>query len=139
MINRFIAMGVMLVLIPQLAFSKNQKTRKPSQSKEQSIFIKSVYGEKISLFSITPSNETAVVEFSNNSGTKSSRTISAKDFDFIKGKVSKISGASNDKAFCLRNYTAITTGNREIIGCMGAPNRVAKDIQETVNLLSILF
>lgn len=139
MINGLIVIGIMLVFTPQLAFSKNQKTRKPSQTKEQNIFVKSVYGEKISLFSITSSNETALVEFSNNSGTKISRTISAKDFDFLKGKVSKISGTSNDRAFCFRNYTAITMGNREIIGCMGAPNRLAKDIQETVNLLSILF
>lgn len=139
MIKRFILTVLILALVPQLAFSKKSSSRKPSQAKEQSIFIKSIYGERISLFSVTPSNGTALVEFSNNSGAKSSRTISAKDFDFLKGKVSKISGASNDKAFCLRNYTAITTGSREIIGCMGAPNRVAKDIQETVNLLSVLF
>jgi len=139
MIKRFILAALMLALVPHLAFSKKSSTRKPNQAKEQSIFIKSIYGERISFFSIIPSNGTALVEFSNNSGAKSTRTISAKDFDFLKSKISKISGTSNDRAFCIRNYTVITTANREITGCMGAPNRVAKSIQESVNLLSVLF
>lgn len=130
---------VMLALIPHFSFAKKSGTRKPNQIKDQGVFIKSVYGEKISLFSVTQSNGTALVVFSNNSGAKDSRTISVKDFDFLKNKISKTSGTSNDKAFCLRNYTVIATASREITGCMGAPNRVAKEIQETVNLLSILF
>ena len=105
----------------------------------QPIKIKVIYGEKITLFSISKIKDKGKVEFSNNAGAKGAKEISLKDYEFLKNKIAKAPGTSNDTSFCLRNYIAVTLNNREMIGCIGSSNSFARELQETTNLVSILF
>lgn len=134
----FLLTFAMLIFCQHFSEAKNI-VRKPSQAENLPIQIKVIYGEKITLFSIAKTKSNGRVEFSNNSGAKDSKDISLKDYDFLKNKISKISGTSNDKSFCIRNYITINLNNRELVGCIGAPNNFAREIQETTNLVSVLF
>ncbi|MGZ3804366.1 MAG: hypothetical protein ACXVB4_09170 [Pseudobdellovibrionaceae bacterium] len=113
--------------------------KKSNQAEVQPIKIQVIYGEKISLFSIFKVRDKGLVEFSNNLGVKGSKDISLKDYNFLKNKILKISGLSNDKNFCIRNYIEISIKDQELVGCIGAPNSFAREVLETTNLVSILF
>lgn len=132
------------LLMPGLASakvaSKKKAGRKPSQVEASApIGFKVVYGEKTTLFLISKSRAGGRVEFSNNLGARSSKDISSDDYDYLNSKVQKLSGPTNRKEFCLRNYVELTADGKRLLGCLGAPNKLAKDMQETVNLLSVLF
>jgi|GEM_PF-3885432 hypothetical protein len=131
------------LIITNFAFAKNNVTkktsRKPNQLENTAIQFKVVYGEKTTLFVVSKSKNGGVVEFSNNLGAKETKTISFADYDYLKSKVSSLSGPTNQKEFCMRNFIEVKTESREFLGCLGALNKLAVDIQETTNLISILF
>lgn len=139
--NQLIRTSFTLVLVIFFSSLSSAKTiqRKPNQAEHQPISIRVLYGEKVTLFSITKTKSGGQVDFSNNSGAKQVRAISMKDFNFLSEKVAKISGISNDKAFCIRNFISIETEGKKLIGCIGASNEFARGVQETTNLVSILF
>lgn len=122
----------------QPLFSEAKVTRKPNQTEAPTIVIKSVYGDRTTQFFVYQSKDGNRVDFSNNVGGKGSRVISSDDFNFLQKKIAKISG-SNDKVFCSRSNITIKMGPQEVVGCMGASNKVAREVQETTNLLSMLF
>lgn len=136
------AAGVLLTFVVLLGplFSEAKKVqRKPTQTEARPIQIKVIYGDRISLFSIAKTGSKGQVEFSNNAGAKSAREISVKDYNYLRDKILKISGSPNEKSFCYRNSITITIDQKELLGCIGAPNKFARDVQEITNLVSILF
>lgn len=134
---------VILFLMANIVFAKTSVAkgagRKPSQSEPTPITFKITYGERITLFSVSKIKTGGLVELSSNTGTRSKKEISAADYQFLKSKVSNLSGTSNSKEFCVRNYIELKAEGRELVGCLGAKNKIAQDMQETVNLLGVLF
>ena len=100
---------------------------------------KVVYGDKVTSFVISKTKTGGAIEYSNNLGLKSSTKISTTDFDYLKDKVNKAKGPTNKLEFCRRSYIEVTTDKRKLMGCIGGQNTVARNLQSTVNLLSILF
>lgn len=131
------------LIATNFAFAKSQvikkTTRKPNQVESTTIQFKVVYGEKTTLFVVSKNKGGGLVEFSNNLGAKESKTISFADYDYLKSKISNLSGPTNRKEFCMRSFIEVKTENRELLGCLGASNKLAVDIQETTNLISVLF
>lgn len=136
-LNKLFIFLILLAFVPQFSQAK-KLVRKPNQA-ETPIKITVLYGEKVTLFSITNDKNKGRVEFSNNSGAKDSKEISLKDYEYLKTKISKISGISNDKSFCNRNHITINFENKELVGCIGAPNSFAREVLNITNLISILF
>lgn len=135
----FILFGLSLLIFLPQSLQAKKVAHKLNKSESEPIKIKVIYGEKITLFSINKNNNSGHVEFSNNFGAKDSKDISLKDLEFLKNKLLKISGISNDRNFCTRNYITITFNGQDLVGCIGAPNSFAREVQEITNLLSILF
>ncbi len=127
---------ILLLLIVMILFISPSHAKKIDH---QPITIKVLYGEKISLFKIVKTKIGGQVDLSSNSSAKQVRTISGKDFEFLRNKIAKLPGTSNDKNFCTRSFISIVAEGKELIGCIGAPNEFARGVQETTNLVSILF
>lgn len=131
------------LVVTSQSFAKSVATKKnnrnPKQVEASAINFKVVYGEKITYFDVVKAKNGGRVKFSNNLGAKDAKDISANDCEFLRSKVSGLTEPSNKKEFCTRNYIEITDGARQILGCLGAPNKLATEIQETANLLSALF
>ncbi len=117
----------------------DRSSRKPNQVEGSTIHFKIVYGEKTTFFIVSKIKSGGKVEFSNNLGSRETKEISAVDYDYLKSKVSNLSGTNNQKRFCLRNFIEVKTDARELVGCLGAPNRLAKDILGVTNLISTIF
>lgn len=113
--------------------------RAPNQIESSSIKFTIVYGEKTTNFILTNNPSGKLIEHSNSFGAHSTKKISDADFDYIKSKLESIAGPTNKKDFCPRNYVEITNGSFELTGCLGALNKVSGQIQELVNLISLLF
>ncbi len=130
------------LIATNFAFAKTSEvkktTRKPNQVEGSTIRFRVVYGEKTTFFVVSKTKNGGRVEFSNNLGARETKELSIVDYDYLKSKVSNLSG-TNQKEFCMRNFIEVKTDSREILGCLGAPNKLAEDIQETTNLISILF
>ncbi len=126
-----------------LAFAKapssKKSLRKPNQVEITMIRFKIVYGEKTTLFKVAAAKTGARVDFSNNLGSHATKEISSADYDYLRSEVSNLTEPSNQKVYCSRNFIEITTEMHTSVGCLGAPNRLAHDMQKTVNLISILF
>lgn len=131
------------LMATNLAFAKiqvvNKTMRKPSQVESPIIRFRVVYGEKTTLFNVSKGKNGGRVEFSNNLGARETKEISTADYDYLKSKVSNLSGPTNQKEFCSRNFIEVKVDSRELLGCLGAPNKHAEAIQEIINLISILF
>ncbi len=127
---------ILLLSVVMISFMSPSHAKK---TEHQPITIKVFYGEKISLFSIEKTKLGGQVHFSSNASAKQVRPISGKDFEFLRNKIAEIPGTSNDKNFCTRNFISIIAEGKELIGCIGAPNEFARGVQETTNLVSILF
>ena len=114
--------------------------RSPNQVVEPGmISINVVFGEKTTSFIILKSKTGAVVGFSNNAGETRSTEVSKDDYAFITDKINKISGTTNQKSFCNRNYIEVETDARNLVGCLGSTNKVAEELQRVTNLLTLLF
>lgn len=131
------------LMATNLTFAKiqvaNKTMRKPSQVESPIIRFRVVYGEKTTLFNVSKEKNGGRVEFSNNLGARETKEISIADYDYLKSKVSNLSGPTNQKEFCSRNFIEVKVDSRELLGCLGATNKLAEDIQETTSLISILF
>lgn len=141
-------MNIKLILLASLtatnfAFAKpptvKKTSRKPNQVESSNIRFRIIYGEKTTFFVISKTKNGGLVEFSNNLGARDRKEISLADYRYLKTRVSNLSGTTNQKEFCMRNFIEVQNDNRKLLGCLGAPNKLAEDIQETVNLISILF
>ncbi len=141
MIARFIV--IFAVAMTGQSFAKDLVTkrnpRKPNQVEALAIHFEVVYGEKTTYFQVVKTKNGGRVDFSNNLGAKDSKDISAGDYEFLKTKVARLTGLSNKKEFCNRKYVEVTDGTRQVLGCLGAPNKLAVEIQKIVNLISLLF
>lgn len=131
------------LIATNFAFAKSsavKKTnRRPNQVESSTIRFRVVYGEKTTFFIVSKTKNGGRVEFSNNLGARETKELSIADYDYLKSKVSSLSGTTNQKEFCMRNFIEVKTDTRELLGCLGAPNKLAENIQETTNLISILF
>ncbi|MBK7844219.1 MAG: hypothetical protein IPJ71_11070 [Bdellovibrionales bacterium] len=132
------------LLIPvHIAFANpstvERTNRKPNQIERSTIRIRVVYGERTTFFVVYKVKNGGKVEFSNNLGARETKEISAGDHDYLKLKVSSLSGTNNEKRFCLRNFIEVKTDARELVGCIGATNKLAKGIQHVTNLISTIF
>ncbi len=135
---------VAALLVSQTAFGKElpkkKYVRKPNQAESFSpVQFKIVYGDKTTFFMISKSKTGGRVAFSNNLGARDNKEISAADYEFLKERVASFDEPSNLKAYCSRNYIEMTVGNLKTLGCLGSPNGLAKRLQETTNLISLLF
>lgn len=133
------------LLISSFCFAKTsssatkKQNRKPNQVESSTIIFKVVYGEKTTIFNVSKGKNGGRVEFSNNLGARDTKEISVADYEYLKSKVLGLSGTNNQKEFCMRNFIEVKTDSREFLGCLGAPNKLAVEIQETANLISVLF
>lgn len=141
MIAKFLIIISMLITSQSFAKSAANKkdNRKPNQVEASRINFKIVYGEKTTYFIVVKTKRGGRVAFSNNLGARDTKDISTDDYEFLRSKVSGFDGPTNKKEFCHRNYIEISEGARQVLGCIGAPNRLATEIQEVANLLSALF
>lgn len=141
MIAKFLVIISMVITSQSLAKSVASKKndRKPNQIEASAINFKIVYGEKTTYFVVVKTRSGGRVDFSNNLGAKDSKNISTNDYEFLSSKISGFTEPFNKKEFCSRNYIEISEGARKIVGCLGAPNKLAIEIQATANLLSTLF
>ena len=134
---RFIILGALL--ITGLHAKPRKSARKPAQAAAIPIQVTVVYGDKTSRFTMTRNAAGARLDFSNSEGRNDSRQITATNFEYLTGKLVDVAGANNDRAFCLRSHILVNVGNRTRLGCLGAPNPLAKSLTEGVNALSYLF
>ena len=128
-----ILMFLSMVVFCFLASAKTTVAHKPA------LIFKIVYGEKVTVFEIDNSKAKPKIAFSNSLGNRASREISLDDYDFLKSKVSNLQGETNRKDFCTRSYIEVKAGSRELLGCLGSPNKMAKELLDIVNLISLLF
>ena len=113
--------------------------RRPTQAETAPTRFRVVYGEKTTSFVLSKVSTGGRVEFANTEGARATKTISAADYEYLKSKVAALKGPTNRSEYCPRSFVTVTTAERELLGCLGAPNALAKDLQETTNLLSLLF
>jgi hypothetical protein len=140
--NKLLTIGIFLgaacFAVTGLSATKNID-RKPNQAQAATFQLKVVYGDKTTFFKLSRGNGDATASFSTNVGTHSSKTISLANYDYLKLKVDGLSGVSNEKNFCARKYIDLRTDSKEFVGCLGASNKLARDIQEIANLAALLF
>jgi hypothetical protein len=140
-ISKFVFL--ILLMATNFSFGKSKvikKTvREPNQSEMTTAHFRVVYGDKTTIFDVSKSKNGGQVNFSNNFGAHETKKISMSDYKYLISKISSLSGVNNKKEFCMRNFIEIKTETREILGCLGAQNKFATDIQEIANLMSILF
>ncbi len=131
------------IFIASITFAKGAEgkklSRKPNQVENKTMRLKVVYGEKTTVFLVSKSKNGGYVHFSNNLGTQDGKPINSADFDFLSSKVASFQEPTNLKEFCSRNYIELKSDGRELLGCLGAPNKLAEGMQELTNLLSALF
>lgn len=134
---------IFLVLVATAASAKKASAPKPARKVAQTdpslLFFRVVYGEKTTDFVVRKAKAGATIEFRNSDGAATSRPLSETDYKFLKSKVAGLTGPSNSKEFCTRNYIEILSEKRNLVGCLGAGNKLARDMQATVNLLTVLF
>lgn len=119
--------------------SKKKAGRVPTQSAPAPIQFKIVAGEKTSVFLVTPSKEAVKVQYQASDRPVQSRDITQKDFAFLNESITSLKGVSNKLEFCPRSYIEVITANRTLVGCLGAKNQMADEIQKLTSTLSILF
>jgi len=129
------------IFLIQLADAKSLENKNVNDQgvKNNSIQFKVVFGEKETVFKVSPSKLGGAVDYSNNFGARNSRKISLADYVFFKSKVDHLSGPTNKKEFCNRDYIELSFPKRELIGCLRAENKLASEMREMTNLLSLLF
>ena len=103
------------------------------------IEFKVVYGDRTTLFVLRPNKLGATVDYSNDRGRISSKQVTAKEFQFLKTKVSELGGPTNLRSDCHRSYVELKTNRRTLLGCIGSRNKLTEDLQKLTNLLSIIF
>jgi hypothetical protein len=114
-------------------------SRKPSQTEASAMNFTIVYGDKTTVFKVSKDKKGGRIDFSNNLGSQKTKIIPAADLEFLKSKVSNLTGPTNKKEFCTRRYIEVKTDSHQFVGCLGASNKLAQDIQEITNLITILF
>lgn len=97
-----------------------------------------VYGDKTSVFEIQKTKAGAVLNFNNNNGKKVKRDLSQDDFKFLTESTQKYKG-ENEKRFCERSYVRFESGKKKHLGCLGSPTPIARSLQKTTNLLTLLL
>ncbi|MEK6554006.1 MAG: hypothetical protein AABZ31_02100, partial [Bdellovibrionota bacterium] len=99
-----------------------------------------VYGDKITSFNIFETKNGGKVIYQNNqSATEKTEVLSKADYDYLKQKVAGLKGPSNNREFCPRSYVVVKGEGVYLLGCLGAQNKLAKEILGVTNLLSLLF
>jgi hypothetical protein len=96
------------------------------------------YGDKENAFKISKQEEHYQVEKTSR-GNSQIRSLDAKDYQYLKVRFEKIKAANNLKSFCPRNFIEARFENKKLLGCLGAPNKTAQEIQHITNLLSLRF
>lgn len=97
-----------------------------------------VYGEKTSVFEIHKTKSGAELNFNNSDGKKIKRELSQDDFKFLIESAQKYKG-ENEKRFCERSYVRFESTKKSYFACLGSPTPIAKSLQKTTNLLSLLL
>ena len=141
MSRRLPLISLFVVLVLSLA---TMAAKKKSKKIEKLITVPTlqfgiVYGDKITAFNVFPAQGGGRVEYSNSHGAKGTEKLSATDYEFLKSKVAALKGPSNKQEFCPTTYMVVKGEGVHLLGCLGAPNKLAQDLQSTVNLLSLLF
>lgn len=130
-------------LLPFSALAKKPVVNKHPARKPQAVsgtlFFKTVYGERASLFRVTKMPRGGRVDFVNSQGSRGTKDISAADYEFLKSRVSAMKGPANQKRYCMRNYMEVKSDSKAVVGCLGANNKLSISMQQTVNILSMLF
>ena len=122
------------------AGSSSKKTaRKPNQIESSQISFKVTYGEKATAFVLSQQKKGPQIELTNSQGRHDIREITQKDADYIRSQVLALSGPSNQIEFCTRNYIEVKVEARDLIGCLGSPNKLAQGLKDITNLISLLF
>ncbi|MBX2986659.1 MAG: hypothetical protein KF802_02070 [Bdellovibrionaceae bacterium] len=129
-----------LTLAAAPAFAAKKKTARAAiPPAKNELRFQVVYGDRVSQFSITPFAKGATVKFMNNAGSQGVRDISQTDYQFLREKIEKTKGKTNDRGLCPRSFVTAISGRKQLTGCLGANNPVARELQQTVGVLSVLF
>ena len=96
------------------------------------------YGEKISVFEINKTKTGAVLNFENNYGKKTVRELSQDDYKYLLKTAQNYKGA-NQKQFCQRSFILFESKKKTHLGCLGSTTPIARSLQKTTNLLSLLL
>lgn len=125
---------------PDAALAKKTQSgpKKSSTVPSQASFTV-VYGDQISHFTILRAASGGKIEFSNSKNRSSVTQISESDVQYLLKRVAQFPKGSNRVELCRRTYVEVLVGTQKKIGCLGSSNALAKEIQETVNLLSVLI
>lgn len=124
---------------PAASKATKKSGRVPTQAAPAPIQFRIVAGEKTSVFLVTPSKEGVKVQFQSGERPSQSREISQKDFTFLSESITSLKGVSNKLEFCPRSYIEVIGANRSLLGCLGAKNEMADEIQRLTSTLSLLF
>ncbi len=131
---------ILFGVIPLAAAQSPKVKTRSTQNQNQNVQLKVLYGEKETLFVVIREPKGgASVSFKNNYGQSGLRKISKTNFDYVKREIASLPGPTNEKEFCTNRYIEVQMNNRTMLGCLGAPNAVAKKMQNLANLLSLLF
>jgi hypothetical protein len=111
--------------------------RKPNQAEPKGIAVVVTYGDKISTFLITNENAGTKIEFNATGERPRTKVGAPKDWTYLNGRISAMTGPSNDPKLCPRTNVLITRGTQQIFGCLTAPNPLATQMRKLVNLLAL--
>ena len=130
----FITVGI----APNKKNKAKQVERKPNQE-APSIKIKTVFGDKTTIFSIIKTSAGARIDFYNNQSVHDSKDISSGNYEYLMERISPLSAPTSTHANCQRSYIELTNDVRKVTGCIGSTNKTTKELQDITNLVAILF
>lgn len=128
-----------LATAKEIEFTPTERPKPRQRQKAESLRIKVEFGDQITYFNIAKTKKGGKIEFSNVAGAKDTKEITKEDFEYLLSKVASYPKGTNSLELCPRSYIEVRSSSRTIVSCLGAPHKLAREVQRTANLLSALF
>lgn len=103
-----------------------------AQTDESSILVKVQFASKSNQYEIQ-SNK---IIFSNSEGLSLEKELPEADFQFMTSEIAAMTSESNDISFCNRQYIEITYKGNTKLACLKGKNKLSKQMNDFILLLT---